>query len=374
MRNIRSIFRMVLIFAILFSAPDTLKSQGFDSLDIMIGQMVMVGFQGHSIEDDTILLKDIREGRIGGIILYEKNIIPDKPWLGLKHLTSGLKQAATIPLWVAIDQEGGQVNRLKTKYGFPPSVMASYLGELDNEDSTRFYAELTAGTLAGLGINVNFTPDVDLAINPDNPVIVKKGRSYSSDPAIVAKHASIVIKVHRQFGIITALKHFPGHGSSATDTHLDITDVTKVWQNVELEPYKLLIDSGFAEAIMTSHIVNQQLDSTKVPATLSNSMINTLLRDRLNFQGVVFSDDMHMHAISKHYGLRNSIKLSINAGVDVLLFSNNISDSEESAASQIHRMIKEMVLVGEITLERVNQSYERILTLKKINTGEYLSY
>lgn len=335
-----------------------------DSLDIMIGQMIQVGFHGKSVADHPTLLDDIEKGLIGGVILYEKNIDAKQPWIKLKREISTMQAGASIPLWISIDQEGGLVNRLKPKYGFPPSVSAQYLGSVNSIDSTRFYAELTAATLHGLGINVNFAPTVDLAINKKNPIIAGKQRSYSDNADIVARHAAEVVDVHREFGIVTSLKHFPGHGSSTSDTHLGMVDVTTVWQQVETKPYQLMIKEGKVDAIMSAHIINNSLDSDGLPATLSRSVLNDLLRVKIGYTGVIFSDDMHMRAITDHYGLEKALELGINAGLDALLFSNNISNDNNSEAARIHGMIKQLVKEGKISEMRIRESYRRIMRLK----------
>ncbi len=363
-RNLSILYILTCVLLTLPAAgrqPDPLQA---DSLDIMIGQMIMVGFHGKTADADTALFSDIKKGYVGGVILYEKNISASKPWTGVKNLTFAMQKAASIPLWIAIDQEGGRVNRLKTKYGFPPSVTAKYLGSIDNPDSTRFYADLTAATLAGLGINVNFAPVTDLATNATNPIIAGKGRAYSADPLVVARHAGVVVASHRNFHIVTSLKHFPGHGSSTGDTHLGMADVTVVWTPDELIPYRLLIQAGMVDAIMTAHIINGRLDSLELPATLSHAVVQGLLRNELGYDGVVFSDDMHMRAISDHYGLKTAIKRCINAGVDVLLFSNNLAPEDESGARNIHRIIRSLVNDGLVDEDRVRESYQRIVRLK----------
>lgn len=341
--------------------PETMPA---DSLEIMIGQMIMVGFHGKTADADTALLNDINKGYVGGVILYEKNISASKPWRGLKNLTFTMQKAASIPLWIAIDQEGGRINRLKIKYGFPPSVTTEYLGNIDNPDSTRYYADLTAATLAGLGINVNFAPVADLAVNAANPIIAGKGRAYSADPSVVARHAVVVVGSNRNFRIVTSLKHFPGHGSSTDDTHMGMADVTAVWTPDELIPYQIMIQAGKVDAIMTAHIINGRLDSLELPATLPHAVINGLLCNELGYDGVVFSDDMHMRAISDHYGLKTAIKLSINAGVDVLLFSNNLVPEDESGARNIHLIIRSLINEGSVGEDRIRESYQRIIRLK----------
>lgn len=334
-----------------------------DSLDIKIGQMLLIGFP--KAEVDPVVLEEVRSGKVGSIIIFEKNIPRTNSFIGLKRIIWTYQQAAPIPLFICIDQEGGQVNRLKSKYGFPNSITAEAMGKSPTLDSVRFYGEATAATLAGLGINVNFAPVVDLASNPDNPIIAKRGRAFSADEDSVALLAKEFIRQHRKHNVLTSLKHFPGHGSSKDDTHLGMADVTNTWEERELTPYHTLIDSGYADAIMTAHIVNRNLDKNGRPGTLSHEIITGILRKQLRFNGVVFSDDMQMHAITKHYGLEEAIRLAIQAGVDIMTFSNNISGSTERTVDKVHGIIRRMVETGEITPERIDESFNRVMRLKK---------
>lgn len=338
-------------------------AQSIDSLDLKIGQMILIGFPEAAVDEDV--LREIREGKVGSIIIFEKNIPAKNSFIALKKITWTYQQAAAVPLLISIDQEGGRVNRLKEKYGFPRSVTAETLGRSGSLDSVRFYSEATASTLAGLGINMNFGPVVDLRSNPDNPVIARYGRAFSANEDTVTLMAAEVIRQHRRFGVLTALKHFPGHGSSKDDTHLGIADVTATWDERELKPYQALIDSGLADAVMTSHIVNRNLDPDAHPGTLSDDILNGILRNRLHFDGVVFSDDMQMHAITKHYGLEEAIRLAVNAGVDIMTFSNNISGSDERTVAKVHGIIRNMVDNGQIEEDRINESFRRIMTLKQ---------
>ena len=170
---------------------------------------------------------------------------------------------------------------------------------------------------------------------------------------------------HVENDVIPVVKHFPGHGSSLNDTHLGITDVTKTWQFEELYPYKALIDSNYQGAVMTAHIINQSIDRDTVPSTLSKRVVTDLLRKFMGFKGVVISDDMQMGAIKNEYGLKESIKRSINAGVDVLMFANNVKDYDMVTATQIVLYIKELVEEGEVKRQRIHESYQRIMLLKK---------
>lgn len=360
----KSIFKLVLLIS--FFGFTGLSAQTRDSLDIKIGQMILIGFPGSKVDEKV--LDEIRQGKVGSIIIFEKNIPARNSYAELKKITWTYQHAAPIPLFIAIDQEGGKVNRLKEKYGFPRSVSAARLGKF-TLDSVQFYAETTAATLAGLGINVNFAPVVDLSSNPTNPIIAKPERAFSAQADSVALFAREVIRQHRKLGVISVLKHFPGHGSSKDDTHLGIADVTNTWDENELNPYRTLIDSGEVDAIMTAHIVNKKLDKAGNPGTLSKKMIDSLLRKQFHYNGVLFSDDMQMHAITKHYGLEEAIKLSINAGVDILTFSNNISGSQERTVDKVHEIIKKFVNDGTISKERIDQSFKRVMNLKQQLNG-----
>lgn len=347
----------------------SMVAQTRDSLDIKIGQMLLIGFPSAKI--DSAVLTEVAAGKVGSLIIFEKNIPPTNSFVALKKITWTYQNAAPIPLIIAIDQEGGKVNRLKSKYGFPNTITAEAMGDSPNLDSVRFYAEAIASTLAGLGINMNFAPVVDLSSNPTNPIIAKHGRAFSANEDSVILMAKEYIKAHRKYNVKTSLKHFPGHGSSKADTHLGIADVTNTWEERELKPYEALIDSGYADAIMTSHIVNKKLEPEGHPGTLSDDILTGILRKRLNYDGVVFTDDMQMHAITKHYGLEQAIRLAILAGVDIMTFSNNISGSDQRTVDRVHGVIRSMVDNGQITKERIDESFDRIMAFKKsLHTNE----
>jgi len=355
---------ILLVISLFVCIQHVSKAQS-DSLDIKIGQMILIGVTGSSIDLSSDEYQAVKAGKAGNIIYFEKNISSETPYESMKKMSAILQEAAAIPLLIGIDQEGGRVNRLKSKYGFPESVTHKELGRAGSINNTKYYADKTAKTLSELGININFAPVVDLESNPINPIIAKYGRAFSPDPDSVYIHAMAFIKAHHARNVLTSVKHFPGHGSSRTDTHLGIADVTNYWTEEELYPYKMLIKSGDIDAVMSAHIVNKNLDPEGLPGTLSDKMINGLLRGKLSFKGVVFSDDMHMKAISQHYGLKESLRLSINAGIDIVCFSHNLPDERESNAEKVHRTIRELVNEGAITESRIDESYRRIMHLKK---------
>jgi beta-N-acetylhexosaminidase len=355
-----------LISSVLLIFGTTLFAQKPDSLDRMIGQMILIGIGDFNQMDDTeSIFRSIESGKVGGIIFFEKNISKTQPKENLKWIIRKAQEKSAIPLFVSIDEEGGRVNRLSTKYGFPSTVTAQYLGQKDSLEVTKRYAHQTAEILNSLGFNLNFAPSADLNVNPTNPIIGKIGRSYSEDYSKVAEHATAFVQMHDQMQVATAIKHFPGHGSSLSDTHLGLTDVSNTWQIKELYPFKMMIDSGYVRVMMTAHIVNRTLDPSKLPATLSYPIVTELLRNNLGYAGVVTSDDLQMYAISKEYGVEEAIRLTINAGIDLVMFCNNVPVEETISAERIHAIIKEHVEMGRIDRQRIIESYDRIINLKK---------
>ncbi len=334
------------------------------SLDEKIGRMFMVGFRGLTLEPDNPIVADIRERRIGGVVLFDydvpaksevRNVASPKQ---VKALIRDLRRVAPGHLLVAVDQEGGRVARLKEKFGFPPSVSARSLGALDDIAATRKAASATASVLAEAGFDLNFAPVVDLDVEPANPVIGGLERSFSADPDVVTRHAAEVVKAHRERGVLTCLKHFPGHGSSRADSHLGFTDVTRTWSRKELEPYARLIAAGLCDSVMTAHIFNAALDPD-LPATLSTRVITGLLREGMAYDGPVISDDMQMKAISANFGFEDAVLKAVDAGVDILVFANNSVFDPDIAASAIG-IVRQAVRDGKIGEERIDRSYSRI--------------
>jgi len=342
--------------------PSTLREK--------IGQLLMVGFRGCHPPECDLIARDLRAHQLGGVILFDQEMADssirrrniESP-AQVKSLVSFLQTQVRLPLLVAIDQEGGRVNRLKPVYGFPESISHEELGRIDQPSTTFLHAEATAKTLADLGLNLNLAPVVDLDAHPDNPIIKGKGRSFSRDPEAVARHAAEFVRAHRAHGVLTCAKHFPGHGSATGDTHLGLVDVTATWSERELTPFRRLIEAGLCDVIMSAHVFNAKLDPDR-PATLSPAVITGLLRERLGFQGVVTSDDMEMKAISSHYGLENSVPAAIEAGIDVLCFGNNMHYDPDIAAKAIG-ILERAVRSGRIPESRIDISHQRVLALKR---------
>ena len=344
-----------------------------ENLDEMIGQMIMIGFRGLYINHSSHIIQDIKAGRIGGVILFNKDIKLRSNSRNIKsknqvvNLIKTLKAYSKYPLLVAVDQEGGKVNRLKEINGFEKTISQKYLGKINDEKITRMYAKKTGFMLNALGFNINFSPVVDIDINNNNPIIGKKERSFSNNPIIVTNHSKWMLEEYSKYNVFGVLKHFPGHGSSKNDSHLGFTDVTDTWQEYELEPYKELIKNNMIDLIMTAHIFNSKLDPD-YPATLSKNILTDLLKNKLKYNGIIITDDMSMKAITKYYNFENSIELAINAGADILLFANNITYNK-NIAEDVLKIIKKLIKKNKIDIKQIEKSYYKIINFKKkLNT------
>lgn len=334
-----------------------------------IAEMLMVGFRGTEIDDDNTIVRDICDYGVGGVILFEfdcpsqsrpRNITSPQQ---LRQLCASLQGLGTERLFIAIDQEGGMVNRLKPSYGFPsfPSPAAT---AAQGNDSVRHCAALTAQWLNWLGINLNFAPCVDVNVNPECPVIGRMERSFSDNPERVAECASIWIEEQQRRGVLSCLKHFPGHGSSKADTHAGLVDVSDTWLPLELEPYRTLIGKKEVQMIMTTHVFNSHLDSI-YPATLSTATLTTLLRDSLHFEGVIVTDDLAMGAMVRQYSFDDILLRTILAGADMLCLSNNGGTYDPDLVPHAVDAIFQMVKEGKISAARITQSANKIRNLKK---------
>lgn len=333
------------------------------TLDEKLGAMIVAGFTGQTASPSDQVGLDIQQRHLGGVALFDylvagspRNIASPSQ---LAALTAQLQSLDSAPLLIGTDEEGGEVARLDETYGFPPTVSAEYLGNLNDPTLTYQYAAQMAQTMRAAGLNINFAPDVDLNVNPDNPVIGSLERSFSADPDIVTSMAEAFIRAHHDNGMLTTLKHFPGHGSSTADSHLGFVDVTDTWSAVELEPFRNIVAAGMADMIMTAHIFNAHLDSD-YPATLSKATITGILRGQLGWDGVVSTDAMEMGAISDNYGFEQAIGLAINAGADILLYGNDGDDVIPRVLTALHGFIDD----GTITEARIDQSWARIQALK----------
>ncbi len=356
-------------FTILFFTS-SLFSSSSSSLEQKIGNMFMVGFYGTTAKPQSQICKDIKKYNISGVILFDFNPVNRKKAKNIankKQLAQLSKELQACSnngkLLIAVDQEGGRVQRLKSKYGFYGKFpKASDTPKIPQKKLEKIYNQMGA-ELQSVGINYNLAPVVDLAINKKNHVIYGLGRSYGSNPKGVAHYSTIFIKSMHRNGILTSLKHFPGHGSSTGDTHKGFVDVTNQWKNSELDPYRILSKKRDIDSVMVAHVMNKNIDKN-YPATLSSKTVNGKLRKELGFGGVVITDDLQMGAISQRYTLKQRIKLAVNAGNDILLFGNQLDPKSVVSTKKLVNIMISLVKSGDIKIETIKKANTRIKSLK----------
>jgi len=368
-RNQMKNFFLLLLVSLLFAETACAKPKIDHELAKVIGQMLIVGFRGTGIDETSYIYTAIKELNLGGVIFFDRDA-PGKSFPRnitdpeqVRELCAALQHISDTPLIIAVDAEGGMINRLKPNYGFIEVPSHQQLGRVSTPATTYREIKRLAKQLAELGINTNFAPVVDLNRNSDNPVIAKLERSFSDDPDIVSAQAEAFIKAHHDNGLLTAIKHFPGHGSSTGDTHIGLTDVTDTYSSVELQPFAKLIEKGLVDMVMTSHVINRNFDPD-YPVTLSGYYIKNILRKDLGYDGVVVSDDMQMGAITEHFSFAEAIIRAINAGCDLLIISNNGSTYDERAPYKAVDIIKDALQSGKISEAQIIRSLERIQALK----------
>lgn len=338
-----------------------------------VAQMLIMGFDGSSLSEAHALKNWLKYAPLGGVILFDYDMTSKKAGKNLinreqiKTLLDDIQTFNQIThpdasaLFTAIDYEGGAVDRLKNIEGSILSRSARQQAELNSIDFEHTLQEM-ANTLNTLGFNLNFAPVVDLNLLEDQGIIGQLHRSFSSDPLIVAKKALSFVEAFAKAHICTCYKHFPGHGSAKGDTHTDFVDVSETFNQDELLPYLTLSqNTSYPVMIMTAHVVNRTLDPEGLPATLSKTMLTGLLREKMQYQGVIISDDLQMQAVSKHYSLDKILELSINAGSDMLIIANQLG--KISAIDVIDKIIT-LIETGRIPIERINEANKRIKELK----------
>ena len=349
------------LFSALFlaSLPTALnaaqQTQEKPTLRKMIAQMIMVGFNGSDPKTAKEAVSEAKYQRFGGVMLLGKNISDKK---NLKALTSAFKEAQD-GIFIAIDEEGGRVTRFKDKEDFETFISAQKVAKtLDLGAAGELYGKM-AQQLKDVGVNVNFAPVVDV-LNPKSTIIGSRGRAFSADIDEVSLYASEFMRASQSRGVIAAMKHFPGHGNVEADSHTAKV-VIENFDYGELKPYFDAVRKNEAKMIMVGHIYLMQRDA-ELPASLSPAVIDGLLRGELKFDGVVISDDMLMGGL-KDFTLQEKVINFINAGGDVMLFSDYKIDGRRTA-ELVTQLVVDAVGAKQIPKERIEESYERIMKLK----------
>lgn len=352
------------------------------SIEEKVGQMLMPDFrnwqkQGESKATGFTVMNDevgsiIKKYHLGGVILFAENVVGTEQ---TARLTDGLQKASPkLPLFITIDQEGGIVTRLQTGTNLPGNMA---LGATRSEKFAYQTGEIIGKELSSLGVNVNFGPSLDVNNNPGNPVIGV--RSYSSNPELVSKLGIQTIKGIQRQNVAATVKHFPGHGDTDTDSHYGLPLVThdkERLRSVELVPFQKAIDEG-VDMVMTAHVQFPAFDDTKyiskkdgqeimVPATLSKKVLTGLLREEMGFKGVIVTDALNMKAIADNFGQEEAVVLALKSGVDIALMPAQVNSLEmEKNLTSVFNAVKKAIETGDLPMEQVNASVERILELKE---------
>ena len=288
---------------------------------------------------------------VGGIVYFAKNLESQDQ---VKEMIDNSQKYSSIGLFVATDEEGGVVNRLMDTVG------TTYIGSMyyykDDGDETAYENAYTiANDMSALGFNLDFAPVADVWSNPDNTVIGE--RAYSDDYAQAAELVGNAVKGFNDGGVMCTLKHFPGHGGTAEDSHYSSAYVHRTKEEImadEMQPFRSGIEAG-AEFVMVGHLIVPDID--EVPATLSYKIATGILRDELKFEGVAITDSFEMESIADNYSVDDAVVMSVKAGMDMILQPKDMASAVNS--------IEQAVADGELSEDRIDESVRRILTLKE---------
>ncbi len=324
------------------------------SLDQKLGQMVLIEFYGATLNSDLIQM--IQGNRVSGVLIENKNGNAQTR-AQLTTLNRAMQGQAHIPLFITTDFEGGVVNELRRITGERQSEAT--IGATGDPQVAYTAGRNAATDLTSLGLNVNFMPIVDVLTNPNNPGL--QGRTFGSDPTLVTNMGRAYLKGLTDGGVIGCLKHFPGLGSASIDPHFSLPQMDRslaTLNAVDFVPYRTLIDEGIVPMVMVTHILNPQLDLT-LPTSLSPNVVTKLLRQQLKFNGVIISDTLWMGGISNTYSLAQAAVLAVKAGTDLLLGPRGLSDTQNMIFG-----LHQAVMSGQISMDQINASVQRILEMK----------
>lgn len=322
-----------------------------------IGQMLMFGVSGKRLTPETQAL--IEKTHLGSIIFYGQNV---RSPLQVRAFSSELQRTARlnhgIPLFIAVDQEGGPVTRVRKDAFALPSAMA--LGATRSYKLAFLAGKMTALELKSMGINMNLAPVLDVNTHQENSVIGT--RSFGDDPELVSQMGVWYVEGLESQQVVATAKHFPGHGGTTLDSHYAIPTLSKNFEDLErfhVYPFRKAIENGL-DAIMTAHLAVPSLDPSGLPATFSYNLMTSFLRDRLGFQGVVMTDDLEMHAISEQYDVSQAALKAILAGADLIMIGWT-----DAKKYQVFESLLKAVETGKLSMSRIDESVERILRLKQ---------
>ncbi|PGZ92097.1 beta-N-acetylhexosaminidase [Bacillus sp. AFS029533] len=325
------------------------------TLQEKIGQMIISGFYGPNYSNS--LKELVEQYHIGGFIFYNENLTNNSQTVKLVNTIKAANKNNHLPILFGVDQEGGRVSRLPGNLGQIPSN--EIIGKKNNGQFSFEIGQILGEQLQAFGLNMDFAPVLDVNSNPKNPVI--GDRSFSNNPKTVSNLGIQTMKGIQSEKIIPVVKHFPGHGDTSVDSHLELPVVNKSYtdlKSLELIPFKDAINQN-ADAVMVAHILLPKIDP-KYPASMSKMIITSMLRDDLKYNGVVMTDDMTMDAIGKNYNLEKAAVTSILAGSDIIMVAH-----DPNKVKAVYKEIETAVKNKTISEERINESVKRIILLKQ---------
>ncbi len=327
-----------------------------------VGRMIISGFRGTRVGDPEVdrIRRYFEAGELGGVILLRRNITSPEQILALS--TAFREASGPVRPIISIDQEGGRVARVDATNGFRDwgSAAAVARSGMSDADVLEYYL-VRARELALVGVNLNFGPVADLNVNPANPIIGSLGRSYGTDTASVVRFARQFVQAHRAVGIKTCIKHFPGHGSSTLDSHRSSVDISSSWSAGELRPFNEIHAAGDMDSLMMSHVYHPAFsDKEGRPASLSSKGIG-MVRDTVEFDGPLITDDMQMGAITGTYTFERGAVLALNAGNDFLIYSNYGKSYSIETTANVLEALKVASATNELNLAQIQAQYERAM-------------
>jgi beta-N-acetylhexosaminidase len=336
-------------------------------LEVKIGQMIVAGVEDESVGDDSRHI--INDLHIGNIILMGRNFDSPKQVLRLTQDLQDLAMRANgVPLLIGTDQEGGLVQRANYYAGFTPMPPAQLVGSAQDSALAEQYGQMVGEELSAVGIGIDFAPVLDVNDNPTNPVIGALDRSFGTTPELVEESALPFIAGLHAAGVIAVGKHFPGHGSTTTDSHNALPFVDKdraALDAVDIAPFRAAVGSGI-DMIMPAHVVYQALDPSGLPATLSEPILTGLLRGELGFTGVIVTDDLGMEGIMQIAPPEESGVRAVLAGADMLtcVRMTTAGSCQPEMIEQLHGGLMTAATEGRLPMARIDESVRRILALK----------
>lgn len=325
------------------------------SLDEKLGQMIMVGLNGYVV--DNAARQMLESYHVGGFILYGSNVESQEQLLALTNSLKSINSASKLPLLISVDEEGGRISRMPKELKDIPTNKE--IGKINNEEFSYKIGGLLAAEVKAFGFNMDFAPVLDINSNPKNPVI--GDRAFGADERVVSNLGVQTMKGIEASGVIPVVKHFPGHGDTSVDSHVGLPSVDNDLERLksfELLPFTNAIENG-ADVVMAAHILLPKIDGEN-PATMSKAIIMGILREQMNYDGVVITDDMTMGAIVENYEIGAASVKSVEAGSDIIL----VAHGNDNALAVLEKM-KEAVEQGLVSEERINKSVYRILKLKQ---------